>query len=103
MRILWMKQGVPFRESSMTIEHELAALSRYETSHLRMKRLEQLVWTRVALNEERVRRRVRSSVLIISIAVAFLSGVIMWAHHTEARSRAPLVDDMELPLPAPIN
>jgi predicted PP-loop superfamily ATPase len=100
-----MKRGVPFREESMTIERELDALSRSDTSHLLMKRLEQLVWERVSLNEEHVQqRRVRSSVLIISIAVAFVGGVIMGGHHqTDARTRALLVDDMELLLPAAIN
>ena len=88
----------------MTIERELEVLSRSETSHLLMKRLESLVWERVMLNEESVQqRRVRSSVLFISIAVAFIGGVIMGGHQTDARSRAFLVDDMELLLPAAIN
>jgi hypothetical protein len=99
-----MKQGVPFREDPMTIENELDALSRGETRHVLMGRLEQLVWERVTLDEERVQqRRVRSSVLVISIAAAFVGGVIMGGHQTDARSRALLVDDTELLLPAAIN
>lgn len=88
----------------MTIDNELLALSRGEVRHLRIGQLEQLVWVRVTLNEERVQqRRVRSSVLFISIAMAFVGGVIMGGHEIDARSRVLLVDDTELLLPAAIN
>jgi hypothetical protein len=88
----------------MSVENQLAALSRGEVRHFLMGRLERHVWERVTLNEERVQqRRVRSSVLIFSIAVAFVGGIIMGGHRTDARSRALLVDDTELLLPAAIN
>lgn len=68
-----------------------------------MGRLEQLVWERVTLQEERAQhRRVRSSVLIFSIAAAFVAGILMGGHETHTQSRALLVDDAEL-LPAAIN
>jgi hypothetical protein len=83
---------------------DLAALSREEIRHPWMNRLELLVWERVAVREERIRqRRVRSSVLIFSIAAAFVGGLLVGDHETDARSRGLLVDDAELLLPAAIN
>jgi hypothetical protein len=88
----------------MTFENELATLARASIRHPGMGQLERLVWERVASNEERVQqRRVRSSVLIFSIAVAFVGGMLMGGHQTDARPRALLVDDTELLLPAAIN
>jgi len=88
----------------MTVENKLAALSRAKVSHPWMSRLELLVWERVTLNEERTQqRRVRSSVLIFSIAVAFVGGVVVGMHETGSRSGVLLVDDAELLLPAAIN
>jgi hypothetical protein len=88
----------------MTVDNELAALSRTRVRHPWMGRLEPLVWERVTLNEERTQqRRVRSSVLIFSIAVAFVGGVVIGMHETNSRSRVLLVDDAELLLPAAIN
>jgi len=104
-----LKQGVPFTkqgENSMTprLDSQLAALSQLPVRHSLMGRLEQLVWERVTANEERVRqRRVRSSVLIFSIAAAFVGGIIVGGHETQARPRGLLVDDAELLLPAAIN
>jgi hypothetical protein len=93
-------------KDSMTsrIDSELFALNRGEVRHSLMSRLEHLVWERVTLQEERLQqRRVRSSVLIFSIAVAFVGGIIVGGHETDRRSRALLIDDAELLLPVAIN
>jgi hypothetical protein len=85
------------------LDSRLAALSQLPVRHGLMGRLEQLVWERLTLNEERIRqRRVRSSVLIFSIAAAFVGGMIAGGHETQ-EPRGLLVDDAELLLPAAIN
>jgi hypothetical protein len=89
---------------SDNLEPGLASLSRADVRHPWMGRLEQLVWERVTLHEERVQqRRVRSSVLIFSIAAAFVGGIILGGRQTSSRPHTPLVDDAELWLPATIN
>jgi hypothetical protein len=89
---------------SSSLDSELAALSRAEVRHFLMSRLEQLVWERVTLKEERIQqRRVRSSVLIFSIAAAFVGGIIVGGQETHSHSRGLLLDDAELLLPAAIN
>ena len=104
-----LKQGVPFpkqSEDSMTpkLDSQLAALSQLPVRHSLMGRLEQLVSERLTTQEERARqRRVRSSVLIFSIAAAFVGGIIVGGHETRDRPRGLLVDDAELLLPAAIN
>ena len=86
------------------IDSELLALSRAEVRHSLMSRLEHLVWERVTLQEERVQqRRVRSSVLIFSIAAAFVGGIIVGGHETDRRSSVLLIDDAELLFPVAIN
>jgi hypothetical protein len=86
------------------LDSQLAALRESPARHYLMGRLEQLVWERVTLNEERVQqRRVRSSVLIFSIAAAFVGGMIVGGHETHERPRGLLVDDAELLLPGAIN
>ena len=86
------------------MDRYLDALSRADVRHPLMGRLEQLVWERIIFEEERVRqRRVRSSVLIFSIAAAFVGGVIAGGHQTDTRSGVLLVDDAELLLPAAMN
>jgi hypothetical protein len=86
------------------LDSQLTALSQLPVRHSLMGRLELLVWERLALNEERVRqRRVRSSVLIFSIAAAFVGGMIVGGHETHNRPRGLLVDDAELLFPAAIN
>lgn len=86
------------------LDSQLAALSQTPVRHYLMGRLEQLVWERVSLNEERIQqRRVRSSVLIFSIAAAFVGGMIVGGHSTHHRAGGLLVDDAELLLPASIN
>ena len=86
------------------LDSQLAALSEVPARHYLMGRLEQLVWERLTLNEERARqRRVRSSVLLFSIAAAFVGGMIVGGHETHERPRGLLVDDAELLLPAAIN
>ncbi len=86
------------------LDSQLAALSRVRPQHYLMGRLEQLVWERVTLIEERVQqRRVRSSVLIFSIAAAFVGGMIVGGHEAHERPHGLLVDDAELLFPAGIN
>ena len=86
------------------LDSQLAALGQVPVRHSLMGRLEQLVWERVTLNEERIQqRRVRSSVLIFSIAAAFVGGMIVGGHASHTRVGGLLVDDAELLLPASIN
>jgi hypothetical protein len=86
------------------IDSELSALGRREVRHVLMSRLEHLVWERVALHEERrQQRRVRSSVLIFSIAAAFVGGIIVGGHETHSRPHALLLDDAESLFPGAIN
>lgn len=82
------------------MESELAKLKRASVRHPAMGWLEQLVWERVVLDEERVRqRRVRSSVLILTVAVAFVGGIIVGERASDTRSGPLLADDTELLLP----
>ena len=82
----------------------LSLVRRAAERHPSMGQLEQLVWERIALKHERSQqRRVRSSVLIFSIAAAFVGGIIAGGHEAEARHHGLLVEDAELLLPASIN
>ena len=86
------------------LDAQLAALSRVPVRHYLMGRLEQLVWERLTVNEERIQqRRVRSSVLIFSIAAAFVGGMIVGGQESHDRPLGLLLDDAELLLPAAIN
>lgn len=86
------------------LDAQLTALRESPARHYLMSRLEVLVWERLTLDEERVQqRRVRSSVLIFSIAAAFVGGMIVGGHENHERPRGLLVDDAELLLPATIN
>ena len=83
------------------LDPELATLRRASVRHSAMGWLEQLVWERVAFEEDRARqRRVRSSVLILTVAVAFVGGIIVGERESNTRSGALLADDTELLLPA---
>jgi hypothetical protein len=78
------------------LERRLSDLSCAEVRHPAMGRLEHLVWDRVSADAERIQyRRVRSSMLLFTIAAAFVGGIIMGGHETETRSRSLLVDDTE--------
>jgi hypothetical protein len=86
------------------LDRYLATMSRADPRHPSIGRLEQLVWERISLREERIRqRRVRSSVLVFSIAAAFVGGIIIGGRESDTHTRGLLVDDAELLLPAAIN
>ena len=87
------------------LERHLTRLYRADVRHPAMGRLEHLVWERVSADAERIQhRRVRSSVLIFTIAAAFVGGIIMGGHETDTQSRTLLVDDTEqLLFPAGVN
>jgi hypothetical protein len=87
------------------LERHLSRLTRAELRHPAMGRLEHLVWERLSADAERIQhRRVRSSVLVLTVAAAFVGGVIAGGHQTDSRSGSLLIDETEqLILPAAIN